>query len=97
MGKRKDLMDELDSLDFGDPRIPELQKKINDIEQWCIDNNPDWGVTVTNWNNRHGDSQLYPWHTGYVNYNDISMVGVLNETGMNINSDGTPHICSLCQ
>ncbi len=95
MGKRRELLDELDGLEFGNPRIPTLQKKINEIEEWMI--TKGYIKSKTNWNNQNGDSELYPWHTNYLNFKDIHMVGALNDTGMNINTDGTPHLCKYCE
>ena len=87
-------MDELESLEFGNPRIPILQKKINEIEEWMI--KQGYLKSITNWNNQHGDSQLYPYHTSFVNFRDIHLVGSLNESGMNVNVDGSPHLCEYC-
>jgi len=96
MGRLSDLRDELDELDLDDPRVPDVQKKINETEQWCIDNNPDWGVKLTIWGKTNSDSALYPWHTGAVHLDDIFMVGSLNGKGINLEHDGKSHLCIHC-
>ena len=96
MGKLADLRNELDSLDWDDPRVPKIQEKINETEQWCIDNHPDWNVKLTVWGKTNSDSELYPWHVGTVNLDDIYMVAELNGKGINLEHDGKIHICGEC-
>ena len=89
---------ELDQADWDDPNVGELQKEINRIEQWCIDNKPEYGVKLTTFTQGRGGGNLqYPWHTGYVNVRDIGMVGSLNGTGINYNQDKSIHLCQKCQ
>ena len=93
MGRIRELKEELEQLPFNDPRIPILRKKINEMEQWCIENKPEWGVTLTKWTDCGvGNNEDYPWNTGYVYIGDIEMVGSLNGTGINYNSDGSVHV-----
>lgn len=90
MGKLADLRDELDGVEPGSPRALELQKEINKIEEWCMKNNPDWGVKVTKWGNS-GDFDDYPWNAGAVYFEDIWQVGVLNGEDLNYNTDKSIH------
>lgn len=94
MGKLAELRDELYELENDNPRVPELQKEINKIEKWCIDNNPDWGVKLSVWGN--SSSKVYPWHSGAVHLDDIYMVASLNGKGINLEHDGTAHLCDNC-
>mgnify|MGYP001577132046 CR=1 FL=1 len=98
MGKLRDLREELDGLNWDDPRREEIQKKINGIEQWCIDNGNKGNITKLTIFSRAGDggNVKYPWHSGFVNIRDIGMIGIFNGTGINYNSDKSVHHCSDC-
>lgn len=97
MGKLRELRDELDQMEWDDPRRPEIQKKINGIEQWCIDNNKGFVTKLTSWTQSgNGGNPKYPWHTGFVNIRDIGMVASLNGIGINYNSDKSIHNCPDC-
>ena len=90
MGKIRELKDELEQLSWDDPRVLELQTEINKTEQWCIDNKPEYGVTLTKWTTSlGGGNDKYPWKTGFVNIRDIKMVGELNGSGIDFNKDGS--------
>jgi hypothetical protein len=97
MGKLKDLREQHDQMEFDDPRRAEIEKEINRIEQWCIDNNKGFVTKLTVFGKENGGgNNNYPWHCGFVNLRDIKMVGSLNGTGINYNNDGSVHVCSLC-
>ncbi len=87
---------QLRGMDIGDPRRIDVQKKINEIEQYMI--KQSWKTDgLTKWSDSTvGTSSIYPWHTGYINFEDIKMVGAMNGTGINYNSDGSVHNCQMC-
>lgn len=97
MGKLKELWDKLKTLEEGDQRIPDIQLEINKIEQFCINKGYGGFTSITNWNNVKGTSPLYPWHTGFVFINDISLVGDLNGKGINYDKSGGIHKCGNCE
>lgn len=86
----------LRNIDIDDPKREDVQKKINEIEQYMI--KMGWKTDgITRWTNSVvGVSGIYPWHTGYVKLKDMSMVGNLNGKGINYNSDGSIHNCQRC-
>ncbi len=96
MGKLGDLWGQLRGMDIDDPRRQDVQKKINEIEQFMI--KKGWKTDgITRWTSSiGGTSDIYPWHTGYVKLKDVSMVASLNGKGINYNSDGSIHNCQLC-
>lgn len=96
MGKLTELREKLLTLDYDHPDVPEIQKEINRIEQWCIDNDKGYIKSLTVWGKTNSDSQLYPWHVGVVYLEDIYMVGALNGKGINYEHDGKIHICDYC-
>ena len=82
-------------MDFDDPRVPEIQKEINSIEEWMIGK----GIKkegLTQWGMGGGNAINYPHHTGYVKFKDIHLVGELNGLGINYNEDGSVHVCPNC-
>ena len=91
---RQELFDKLDDLPTDDPQIPRIQKRINEIERWMI--KKEYIKHETKWGVFSDQSELYPWHTGFVNFADINLVGALNEKGLNYNSDNTIHNCKIC-
>jgi len=96
MSKLGDLWGQLRGMDIDDPRKIDVQKKINKIERYMI--NQKWKTDgITQWSNSTvGASSIYPWHTGYIKLKDIQMVGGMNGKGINYNSDGSIHNCQLC-
>jgi len=97
MGKLRELREKREQMDWEDPERKETEKEINRIEQWCIDNDKGFVTKLTVFGkNPTGESDLYPWHTGFVHFRDIFMVGTLNGTGINYNADKTIHHCELC-
>lgn len=91
---RQELFNKLDELPANDPQIPKIQKRINEIEEWMI--KKEFIKHVTKWGAFSDQSELYPWHTGYVNFGDIPLVGALNNKGLNYNKDNTIHNCNVC-
>lgn len=91
---RQQLFDKLDELAPDDPQVPGIQKRINEIETWMI--KKKFIKHVTNWGVFSDQSPLYPHHTGYVKFADISLVGALNGKGLNYNSDNSIHNCIMC-
>lgn len=87
---RQELFDKLDDLPADDPQIPGIQNRINEIERWMI--KKEFIKHVTKWGVFSDQSEIYPWHTGYVNFSDIKLVGNLNNIGINYNSDGSIHV-----
>jgi len=87
---RQQLFDKLDELPADDPQIPGIQKRINEIERWMI--KKEFIKHETKWGVFSDQSELYPYKTGYVNFADISLVGALNNKGINFNKDGSIHI-----
>lgn len=87
---RQELFDKLDELSADDPQIPMIQKRINEIERWMIKK----GFTKheTKWGTFSDKSELYPYETGYVDFSDIHLVGALNGTGLNYNTDKSVHV-----
>lgn len=97
LGKLKDLREQWEQMSWDDPRRPEIEKEINKIEQWCIDNNKGFVTKLTVFGKQNGGGNNdYPWHTGFVNLRDIPMVAELNGKGIHYNSDGSVHVCKLC-
>ena len=96
MGKLGDLWQQIRDMNWDDPRRNDVQKEINSIEEWMITK----GIKkdgITQWGEMSGgNSIIYPHHTGYVRFEDISMVGELNGKGLHYNSDGSVHICPIC-
>lgn len=90
---RQQLFDKLDELPHDDPQVPGIQKRINEIEQWMI--KKQYIKHITNWGAFSDKSELYPFHTGYVNIEDIKLVASLNNKGINYNMDGSIHNCPL--
>lgn len=91
---RAELFDKLDELPHDDPQVPGIQKRINEIEQWMI--KKGFITHTTKWGAFTDKSELYPFHTGYVNFGDISLVGALNGKGINYNMDKSIHNCPIC-
>jgi len=89
-GSRQQLFAKLDELKPDDPQIPGIQKRINEIEKWMI--KKEFIKHETKWGEFNDQSFLYPWGTGYVNFNDIKLVGALNNKGINYNLDGSVHV-----
>ena len=88
---------ELKETDYDDPRRLDLQKKINEIEKYCIDQGYEGFTNITNWNNNSNNtSNIYPWHSGVVYFEDNWMIAELNGEGINYNSDKSVHNCNLC-
>lgn len=60
-------------MDYDDPRRKDVQKKINDIEKWMIENKIGSIKEVTKWNDNKymGMSESYPHNTGYIFFNDL--------------------------
>ena len=88
--------DQLRNMDWDDPRREDVQKNINGIEVYMI--KMKWKTDgITQWDkSSNKNSQEYPFHTGFVDFGDISMVGKLNGKGINYNSDNSIHNCQLC-
>ena len=95
MGKLAELWQQIKDMDYDDPRVPEVQKEINDVEEWMITKGYKTDG-VTQWGKFSGNSNEYPHHTGFVRYEDISMIGDLNGLGISYNADGSVHICPKC-
>lgn len=93
MSKRQDLFKQLEDLDPFDPKRKEIQKKINEIEEYCI--KKGWLQSITKWESFEV-SDNYPWHCGAIWFDDISLVGELNNKGINYNYDETIHVCQDC-
>ena len=97
MGKLRDLRERREQMEWDDPNRIAIEEEINNIEQWCIDNNKGFVTKLTTWTNGlGGDNDLYPWHTGYIDVKDTWMVATLNGKGINYNSDKSIHICRNC-
>jgi len=97
LGKLRDLRERREQMEWDDPNRIAIEEEINNIEQWCIDNNKGFVTKLTTWTNGlGGDNDLYPWHTGYVDVKDMWMVATLNGKGINYNSDKSIHICRNC-
>jgi len=79
-------------MEWNHPDRVALEKKINDMEQWCIDKGYGNITQLTVWTEFSGNSNEYPWNTGFVNIKDIHMVGELNGKFINYNSDGSVHV-----
>lgn len=95
MGKLADLWQQIRDMDDDDPRLPEVQKKINEVEQWMIDKGYKTDG-ITQWGKKSGDSNDYPHHTGFIRFEDIHMVAELNGLDVNYNPDGSVHKCDKC-
>lgn len=93
MGKLADLWQQYNDTPVSDPYRKELQKQINDIETWMI--GKGLRKEITKWNEGEG-SDIYPWHTGSVRFEDIFMVAGLNGIGINYNRDKSVHVCQQC-
>lgn len=91
---RQELFNKLDDLPVDDPQIPKIQKRINEIEEWMI--KKEFIKHITRFGDFTDQSELYPYKTGYVNFTDIQLVGVLNGKGLNYNKDNTIHNCKKC-
>jgi len=91
---RQELFDKLDDLPVDDPQIPGIQKRINEIERWMI--KKKFIKYETKWGVFSDQSELYPHHTGFVNFADIQLVGALNGKGLNYNKDNSIHNCKRC-
>lgn len=87
---RQELFDKLDELPHNDPQIPGIQKRINEIEQWMI--KKKYIKHITNWGAFSNKSSLYPYTTGFIDFDDIKLVGSLNGKGLNYNIDGSIHV-----
>lgn len=96
MGKLRQYWDQLQSLDFDDPRRKDLQKKINDIEKWMIENKIGDIKETTKWNDSNKRNPEYPHHTGSVWFKDTYMLKEFNSKGLNVNKVGEPHKCDQC-
>ena len=97
MGKLRDLRERREQMEWDDPNRIAIEEEINNIEQWCIDNNKGFVTKLTTWTNGlGGDNDLYPWHTGYIDVKDMWMVSTLNGKGINYNSDKSIHVCRNC-
>lgn len=81
MGRLKELWAELRSLDKNDPRREEVQKRINETEQFCIDHGYAGFTSITKWNNGKVVSDEYPQNTGYVYLEDIDKVYKMEDGG----------------
>lgn len=92
-GKLAELWGELKETDYDDPKRLDLQKEINKIERYCIDQGYEGFTSITNWNNNsNSTSNIYPWKSGVVYFDDIWMVGSLNGKNIDYNSDGSVHV-----
>jgi len=91
---RQELFAKLDDLPADDPQIQKIQKRINEIEEWMI--KKEFIKHITRFGDFTDQSSLYPWHTGFINFADIHLVGILNGKGLNYNKDNTIHNCNLC-
>jgi len=89
-GSRQELFDKLDELPADDPQVPMIQKRINEIERWMI--KKEFIKYETKWGAFSGQSELYPWYTGYVDFGDIHLVGALNGIGLDYNIDKSVHV-----
>lgn len=96
MGKLKDLWTQLKSMDDDDPQRGDIQKEINKLEQYCINQKYAGFTSLTNWNSIKSKSNLYPWHSGSVFVDDIYMVGALNGKGLNYTNEMKIHMCDKC-
>lgn len=95
MGKLSDLWQELKDMDYNDPRVVEVQKEINNTEQWMIEKGYKKDG-LTKFSGVAGDSPHYPHHTGFIKFGDINLLSEYNELGINYNSDGSIHTCVKC-
>jgi len=50
MGKLADLKDQRNEMSWDHPNRENIEKKINNIEQWCIDNKKGYITKLTTWN-----------------------------------------------
>lgn len=77
MGKLGDLWQQIRDMDYDDPRREEVQKEINNVEQWMIDKGyKDDGITK--WGDAGGTNIDYPYKTGYVKFDDIDKLPEYN-------------------
>ena len=104
MGKLKDLWGELRTTKDSVKR-KEIQKNINDIEQWMIDSKigtitekTDWSNTIKYEDNfdKRFENPRYPWHTNVVYMEDVWMSASLNGGKGNLTLDKITHKCSEC-
>lgn len=49
MGKLADLKAQREEMDWDHPDRIKVEKQINDIEQWCIDNKKGYITKLTTW------------------------------------------------
>ena len=70
---RQELFDKLDDLPVDDPQISGIQKRINEIERWMI--KQEYIKYETKWGSFSNKSSLYPYKTGYIDFNDVKLVG----------------------
>lgn len=96
MGKLGDLWQQLKDLPDDDPRVPDIQKEINRIEQWMIDNGYK-DDEPTKFGSITSELPHYPHHTGFVRFEDIKLLAEYNGLGINYNSDGSIHNCQKCE
>ena len=97
MASLGEMRAEHDQMEWDDPNRVALETEINKREQWCIDNKPEYNVTLTIWSQvMGGGNPDYPWHTGYVKLKDLGMCGDLNGSGLNYNTDQSIHHCPKC-
>lgn len=95
MGKLKDLWEELKTLDNDNPRKKEVQKEINDIEEWMIGRGLKKDGTTKWYDNIRSDN--YPWHSGAVYLEDLKLMSQYNSEHLNYNKDNSIHVCERCK
>jgi len=91
---RQELFAKLDDLPADSPQIPKTQKRINEIEEWMI--KQGFIKHITRFGDFTDQSSLYPYKTGFIDFNDVKLIGSLNGKGLNYNKDNTIHNCNLC-
>jgi len=109
LGKLADLRAKREEMDWDHPDRIKLEKEINRIEQWMIDNNIGSLKKVTTWTKGQGKSNglfgfnreeeyentRYPWHVACIWVDDLWMLKSHNGK-QNLNRDGSPHQCEFC-
>ena len=74
MGKLSELWAQYKSLERDDSRRADIQKEINNVEQWMIDKGYKT-TPLTQWYNGMKTSPNYPEGTGYIWYEDLNKIG----------------------
>ncbi len=69
MGKLRDLKDQRDDMDWEHPDRAKVEKEINGIEQWCIDNGNKYVTKLTTWRKGQGKKIPFAFNeaNGFVN------------------------------